>query len=701
MLGFISYGKKNKYSIIKHKSASAFLAKSDSLYSIQYDSLYFNDDSGIIFIKNITIVPDTVRMKKGKALTSYAAVEIKVRSITIKGVKSRQVINNHELIGDSVIIDEPQITALLLKKVNRETKINFEAREIYHQILSRLKLIRVKEVVIKNAQIIAVNFSNYHRQFELYNTNIHLHDVLIDSMRREDTSRVLFCKDASFSMSQFLSFNNNRVEIKVDNISFRGTDHKFIFSKALLNRFDNQTGTGLPLIEGFNLVMAGIDNKEVVNNKNILIDSIFCDHILFYRSPKFSFNSHQVIHSEFSQKDSSGFRAAYSLHLKTIFFPWIDILENKKAAPPMYKLGKLSLIVKEVEADAILQMQVHPVDHIQEFIINCHDLNYASQDKLYRQRLENLNINSLHKQITIGSFKLIPLLTEKSFAKKLRVQKDRYNIAMDGISINDLNLPALLETKIIAGDIKVASSHIDIYRDISGPLDSISKIGNYPQQILEKTRFPISIKYVLLNNTSIKYKEQNATKHVSGTVRFDNTRITMSNVTNLRSASGDALMKLDTRVLGQVPLSLSFKFPLHARDGKFAVAGSIGECDMRSLNEISRSLALIQIDSGFIHNATFDFIGDDNATQGHFTMKYDHLKIALLKNADENILKKRGIMSFFANSIIRNQNPKNGRLRTYDVQYDREKYKSFFSLVWKTIFTGMKATVGLPMPKIK
>jgi hypothetical protein len=29
-------------------------------------------------------------------------------------------------------------------------------------------------------------------------------------------------------------------------------------------------------------------------------------------------------------------------------------------------------------------------------------------------------------------------------------------------------------------------------------------------------------------------------------------------------------------------------------------------------------------------------------------------------------------------------------------EYDRNVYKSFFNLVWKTIFTGMKETLGVP-----
>jgi len=59
-------------------------------------------------------------------------------------------------------------------------------------------------------------------------------------------------------------------------------------------------------------------------------------------------------------------------------------------------------------------------------------------------------------------------------------------------------------------------------------------------------------------------------------------------------------------------------------------------------------------------------------------------------------MKKRGFASLAANLAVKNSNPASSGLRKATPQYQRNIYKSFFNLVWKAIFTGMKETVGLP-----
>ena len=78
-------------------------------------------------------------------------------------------------------------------------------------------------------------------------------------------------------------------------------------------------------------------------------------------------------------------------------------------------------------------------------------------------------------------------------------------------------------------------------------------------------------------------------------------------------------------------------------------------------------------------------------------MKYEDLKVDVLKRDDDSKkIEKKGLTSFLANTIVKNSNPDKGNLRKETPHYDRDIQKSFFNLVWKTIFTGMKETVGLP-----
>ena len=308
---------KSKFFLIKNKIANIFLAKTDSLYSIHYDSLFFDEQKGDIFLKNIHIIPDTQRVQKGLRNNPYLVLDITMSSLSIKGIKTNQALKGEQIIGDSIIITEPNITAYILRKVRRETKIDVEAKNIYREIFHKLKLIQVAEVRVNEAQIHAVNFFNHERQFQLENVNLHLHDVRIDSLHNEDTSRILFCKEASFGVGRFSAFNKDREQLSIEDIRYTGGGRRLTFSKLLLNRFDDEKATGVPMVVGNNMIITGINNFEVVRNKNITIDSIYCHNIKFYLPPSPSFKPGPLVNGKLLSKDTAGFRAAYSLDLKT------------------------------------------------------------------------------------------------------------------------------------------------------------------------------------------------------------------------------------------------------------------------------------------------------------------------------------------------------------------------------------------------
>ena len=412
IVGVLFYFWQNiKVAFIKNKLANVVFVQTDSLYTIKYDSLFFNEVTGEAFLKNIRIIPDTSRIKnKPPEQIPYALLDVTIKSIDIKGVHTDKALKGKEMIGDSVIIDEPRITAYFLKPIKKETMIDAEAKEMYRQILGSLNLIRVGKVAIKNAEVHAVNFSNHNKQFDLNNTNIYLRDVQIDSLHNEDTSRILFCKEASFQIDEFISYDDNRSELTVKDIKFSGTQRRLSFFKLLLNRFEDGNANGTKLIEADEFFMSGINTFEVIKNKNIFIDSILCQHILFYRPPAIASNSRPVVKKSVSLADTSGFRRAYSLELNNIYFPGIDVMEiSPPASQNNSKSGKFILKVKEIQADEIMQMQLNPVAHTKEIDLFCDNYSYNSDDKFYNYNLKKIHLNSSLKQVSVGSFKVTPL----------------------------------------------------------------------------------------------------------------------------------------------------------------------------------------------------------------------------------------------------------------------------------------------------
>ncbi len=103
------------------------------------------------------------------------------------------------------------------------------------------------------------------------------------------------------------------------------------------------------------------------------------------------------------------------------------------------------------------------------------------------------------------------------------------------------------------------------------------------------------------------------------------------------------------------------------------------------------------IKEGRLNGFSFDLKGDNYSMGGTVKMLYDDLKVALLerdKGASE--MDKKFLTSLLANFVIKNSNPKgNDDVRVEQVQLARNTNRSLFNLCWKTLFKGMRQTLGI------
>ena len=85
-------------------------------------------------------------------------------------------------------------------------------------------------------------------------------------------------------------------------------------------------------------------------------------------------------------------------------------------------------------------------------------------------------------------------------------------------------------------------------------------------------------------------------------------------------------------------------------------------------------------------------------------MYYSDLKVELLKEGEDGApIKKKGLLSFLANTlVIYDANPaKNKPLRVAQVDFKRAPTSSFFSLLWKGLFSGMRESLGIGGMKVE
>ncbi|WP_293784789.1 hypothetical protein [uncultured Pedobacter sp.] len=327
----------------------------------------------------------------------------------------------------------------------------------------------------------------------------------------------------------------------------------------------------------------------------------------------------------------------------------------------------------------------------------------VTKDKMYSMKVDTVKGSTSSKKIRVKGFKLTPLYNELTFARKYKVQKDRYNLSFDQVEFNGVDFIGLnTDQKLYAKTMKIGPANVEVFMSReSPPPPGLDKGRNYPHMALKRLNMPILIDTVKLKSITVKYAEFNPASKKTGAVTFKALNGNILNVTNdslQLSKKSHALADLNTLLMGTGKLNVNIDFNLTDHNGSFSYSGSLGKFDMKNLNPLSKALGLVEIESGNIQHVDFKATGNLRSATGTMNMLYTNLKVKLLSdNIDGEGTKEKGFLSFLANTIlVKDENPQKGEApRTARMTNTRINSASFFNLMWKTVFVGIKDIVGV------
>ncbi len=326
-----------------------------------------------------------------------------------------------------------------------------------------------------------------------------------------------------------------------------------------------------------------------------------------------------------------------------------------------------------------------------------------TKDKMYSMKIDTISGSAKSKRITVKGFTLLPLYPELTFARKYKVQQDRYNLAFDQIEFNGVDFVGLnTDQTLHAQSLKIGPANVEVFMSReSPPPPGFDKGQNYPHMALKRLNMPTVIDTVKLNKVDVKYSEYNPASKKIGAVTFKDLTGTILNVTNDSAQLKQrhhALVNLNSRLMGLGKLNVKIDFNLTDPNGAFSYSGNLDNFDLKNLNPLSKALGLIEIESGDVQHIDFKADGDLRSAKGSMNMLYSNLKIKLLSdNIDGEGTKEKGFLSFLANTIlVKNENPQKGEAaRKAIMTNNRINSASFFNLMWKTVFVGIKDIVGV------
>jgi len=682
--GFI-WWQQNKKRIVKDAIQDTIKNKTDSLYTLHYDSSFIDELNGNAVFFNVSLQSDSAQKELLASKDSLPAslFFIKVKKIEAVGVDIVGLMKKNNVTAKKILLDGPQLQIVHTGSGNEKPYTAADTLALYQRILGKFKTIHADTIQVNNGLVI-ISDRNGKPQTTLENINISLKNFLVDSTHNYNNLVSYFIKDVAVSVDNIqLPETPQKTRMNITKLLYDATA-RTLQAKELQQY---RAGNTKPVIDLKNISVTKLNTDAFIMNRQLKAGLVQCDGglITVYRKSKIKQADKDI---EFS----TDFDAAQVDGMKLGSTKVVIINEADPSAN--------DIVLNDVRFEMNRGLKVFDGNTLTDIItyadwkLSSSGFVMATKDKMYNIVISNLLVDNVKSNISAGKVSIVPLLTEAEFAKKLAHQKDRYDMAFNNIKLNAVNFKRLIADGALEADNGSVQTIIKVFNDRTVTPDTASKVGKAPFNLLLKMKMPVNIKRLQVINGLVAYKERGALSEMTGTVDFTNVNAVITNITNMPAAvRQNGLMKLviNAKFLGEAPLNTTWQLPLTAGNGNFTVGGNLGLIRGTTLNRIIEPLGMASVTSGKLNRTQFILNGDDYKATGDIICTYNDLKIELLKKGEGDELKKKSVASFLANAIILNNNPAEGKApRKSEIENDRQLNRSFFNLLWKSIFKGVK-----------
>ena len=392
-----------------------------------------------------------------------------------------------------------------------------------------------------------------------------------------------------------------------------------------------------------------------------------------------------------------------AIHFKDADFKYVDA---NSAVPVADSISHFNVTLKDWLIDSQSAEDTSRFHLLKDVVLQLDTFSRITADSLYHIQAKALRFSASTGRLDAGEISLTPRFSEMDFGKQQGNKRDRFTLQLKNMELTGIDLSAFLKKReIIATDLIIHDGHLAIFYHPGVQREAAPDPVLFPHQQLQQLSTIVSIRQLLLHNLYIAYAEYNPSSREKGRITFEKTSGTIRHISNSpEEIKRHPIMEanLSTYLMGQGELKTRFRFNLQAKDGAFSYSGYLGGLNGTVLNSVTKPLAMMHIKSGKVQSLRFNIQADNHHATGNMAFKYNDLAIAVLKKEEGmSWFSRQGLLSFLANNLIVNaDNPDYlGTFRPASIDYVRDPNSSFFSFLWKTLFQGIRHSVGVTPEK--
>jgi hypothetical protein len=298
------------------------------------------------------------------------------------------------------------------------------------------------------------------------------------------------------------------------------------------------------------------------------------------------------------------------------------------------------------------------------------------------------------KKLVVDKFKIKPKYSQSSMVSFSKFNKEVYDCEIKSIEIQSFNPKDIIEKQsIIIGNVLVDSMILDIFKDKRLPFDTLKR-PQLPQILLANMKQDLNIDSILITNSNLVYSERHKSTTELMKVTLGNLNIKIANVTSILDSivRGDLLtIHLNAKLQNTIPMGVNIYMPLGSISDTFSFNGWLGAGNMKLFNNILLPAIGIKFNGGELDGVSFTAAANSQYSIGKLTMLYHDLDGVVVRKDMEQTNK---FISWAANvAMIRNNPIPNKEKRTTPMYFDRVMYKGMGNFLWKTLQSGITATI--------
>ena len=676
----------------------------DSIHVLRTGEVGISTAKSEIYLKSSRLYPKSNRLDTVDlpAFYTVTAPEIVMRGVDINKLYYRNVLE----IND---IDLNRPTFEIINQVEIKGKNSFITRTRQARMPALLKGVKIKDVKLTDGKMILGNLLGRKKQvFSTTDFSMQLDDFLLDSAILNNNKKILYADDIDVDMTGYeMKLPDSIHSITAKNIHISSGKKLLSAEEFRLKPRGNRNYTRL-LSNQKNKILfdiafpaitfTGIDLERAYLQKNYTVKKAFI------KNPDISLTSYKEPVKDGKRIDPRDILdQLISKNLKFLNVQQLDFSNATFSLKKMNDPESQDMVLERVSGH-VKNFNLNPkskkIDsrlfYADDIDLRIKDYSYLLPDSLYMVKADEIGVSLARSGIYLDSVRLIPKYTKYHFANRLGHEKDRVEFRAKQIAFKNFNFEDyILLGKVKAEQVDVTDFKAKNFRDKRLPFPEHQK-PLMPQQWIRDFDHYLRLDLVKLKNGYVSYEEFMEDGQKPGIIAFTDVNAEIRNITNSPQAwrRNDLLtINATAKLMGAGKIRAYFNADLSNRQNKFSFSGTIDKMNLREINPMLENVAYVSIKSGQNDGLDFSIDGNKNFSVGEMRFRYSDLKVTVIKKKTGD---KGGFASFLANTfVINNKNTSGKNFRVGEIYCERDKRKSLFNFLWKSLLSGIKPSLGI------